>query len=415
MTSIPDNLTISNTRAIVIYLIASLFLCFEMGIQVSPSVMSGELMRDLSLGSFGLGLMSGFYFYSYTAMQIPSGLLFDRFEPRLIITLSIVICAIGTIIFGFSNNIYFGCVARLLIGSGSAFAFVSVLVITADLFEAKYFAFITGITQMIAALGAMAGQLPVRLMVNSIGWRESMMVMAVACLILAVLSWFLVRYSRVVQTSHKSQVKVSISKSVKNIIINPQTWFIAFYACLLWAPMSGFASLWGVPYLIQTENLSPNYAAFLCSFMWLGLAVGSPVLGMISTKMNNRLIPLTGSAILGTLAFFLIWEFNLSPTVIGFLLFLAGAACAGQALSFTSVKENNEISNQGAAIAFNNMAVVISGAVFQPVIGKLLDVFPNVSNDTNYHVVGVIILSSFALASFVAMLFIRDTAYTSQK
>ncbi len=102
---VKDNNKISNSKAILLYGVVSFFLFFEMAIQVSPSVMSSQLMNDLHMGSFGLGIMSSVYFYSYTAMQLPSGLLFDRYNPRIIITLSILVCALGTLLFAIANNI----------------------------------------------------------------------------------------------------------------------------------------------------------------------------------------------------------------------------------------------------------------------------------------------------------------------
>jgi len=141
-------------KAILSYSIVALYLFFEMGVQVSPSVMTTQLQQSMSIGAYALGLMSGIYYYTYTAMQIPAGALFDRYSPRHIITLSIIICALGCLFFGLSTNVYFSAFSRLLMGFGSAFAFVAVLVVTADLFPHKYFALITGITQMLAALGA---------------------------------------------------------------------------------------------------------------------------------------------------------------------------------------------------------------------------------------------------------------------
>jgi hypothetical protein len=74
-------------KSLWIYSIVSLFLIFEMAVQVSPSVMSSSLMQDLGISAFSLGLMSGIYFYTYTSMQIPSGLLFDRITPKIIIVI----------------------------------------------------------------------------------------------------------------------------------------------------------------------------------------------------------------------------------------------------------------------------------------------------------------------------------------
>lgn len=78
-------------RAISVYALVSLFLFFEMVLQVSPSVISSQLMHSIGISAFGLGVMSGCYFYTYTLMQIPSGLLFDRYNPKSIIITSILI------------------------------------------------------------------------------------------------------------------------------------------------------------------------------------------------------------------------------------------------------------------------------------------------------------------------------------
>ncbi len=154
-------------------------------------------------------------------------------------------CSIGAIVFGTIDNFYLGCLARLLMGFGSAFAFISVLVVASDLFAKKHFALLTGVTQMLAAIGAMAGQLPISFVVHSIGWHLTMIALGGFCLLLAVLIWFLLAY----QKQAKEKVKVhwlsDIKSDLKTILGKSQTWIIALYACLLWAPISGFTSLWG--------------------------------------------------------------------------------------------------------------------------------------------------------------------------
>ncbi|MES2218314.1 MAG: MFS transporter [Pseudomonadota bacterium] len=402
----------SNWKALLLYGIVSLFLFFEMAVQVSPSVMSGQLMHDLNLGAFSLGIMSGIYFYSYTAMQIPSGFLFDKYNPRLVITFSILVCVLGTVLFAGAQNVYTGSLARLLMGSGSAFAFVAVLVVTADLFKAKYFATMTGITQMLAAFGAMAGQLPISILLAHIGWRHTLLVLAVIGTLLAILVWKLLKYERknLAVVSHSSVVPTR--SNLKKILGRSQTWFIALYACLLWVPMSSVASLWGVPFLTSVDHVSPTSAAFLCSLMWLGLAVASPLLGIISTAMGKRVSPLAISALIGAIAFGLFLEFNFSPAVLGILLFFSGVACSGQALSFTLVKENNAHEVKATALAFNNMAVVISGAFFQPLIGKLIDAgqtsMPGVYAAASFKNGLLIVLCAYVVAFAVATFLIKE-------
>jgi len=402
------SLNISFAKALWMYVIVSLFLCFEMAVQVSPSVMAFHLMHDLSIGSLSLGVMSGCYFYTYAAMQIPSGFLFDRFSPRLLICTSIFVCTLGCLLMAFSSDFLFVCLSRLLMGLGSAFAFVSVLVVTKDLFSNKHFAVMTGVTQMLAAFGAMSGQLPISALVDHIGWRSTMMVFASIGLVIITGVYYFLHYKKC-EASPVSSVNThdSLLAKIKSISSNKQTWYVALYACLLWAPMSGFTSLWGVPFLMKVDHFSKGNAALLVSLMWLGLGIVSPLLGYLSTSFKNRKMPLAFSALIGAVAFGFILFFRFEPVVLGILLLIAGGACAGQALSFTVTKENNSKNSAGTAIAMNNMAVVISGALFQPLIGWLLHI-TSFNDVATLRASFSIILLSYIVAFLVAVFFIKD-------
>ncbi len=391
-------------KAVWMYCIASLFLIFEMAVQVSPSVMTTQLMQDLQMGVLGLGFMSGCYFYSYTAMQVPSGLLFDRFHPRLVMVAAISLCALGCIILGLSTSMWMACFSRILMGFGSAFAFVSVLVVTADLFSSKHFATLTGVTQMLASFGAMSGQLPVHVLVNYLGWRHTLFCFAFIGFLIALLVYCFLRYE-------KKLILVLNSKSsgshFKAIVASRQTWAIAAYACLLWAPMSAFTSLWGVPFLINVDHFSAGTAAFICSLMWVGLAVASPLLGIISTRYQQRKIFLVLSAGIGAVVFAMVLFWQMNAVMVAILLLLAGAACSGQALSFTVVKENNAVPVVGTALALNNMAVVISGALFQPFIGGMLHYMAGHGSLT-YRIALSGVFAAYLLGCGVAYLFINE-------
>ena len=395
----------SKTKAIFLYMLVSLFLIFEMAVQVSPSIMTNSLMQDLNIGTFGLGIMSGFYFYTYTIFQAPSGMLLDRCAPRKIITLAILTCAIGSALFGVATNIYIGSIARLLLGAGSAFAFVSVLITAADLFENKHFAFFAGLTQALAALGAMSGQVPLSHLVDSLGWRHTLFLLAIIGFMLALLVWIFLDYERH-NLMHKDTSPHNAWKSLQDILSNKQTWVIAIYACLSWAPLSGFASLWAVPYFINVYQLTPPTAATLVAFMWLGVVAGSPLLGWWSTYLGQRRLPLWVSECIGFFAFFIILFYIHTPIwITGVLIFVAGGATAGQVLTFSVVRELNHPKQRATALAVNNMAVVISGAIFQPLIGKLLQIhhaYFGGSTLSAYKYSLMVILASYFIATLVA-------------
>lgn len=406
-----SNIVISMKKKLAMYFIASLFLMFEMAVQVSPSVMTSQFMHDFQISTFGLGIMSGCYFYSYTAMQIPSGILFDRYNPRIVMVGSIMICNVGCLLLAWSTNIGFASIARLLMGSGSAFAFVSVLVVIADVFPSRLFATMTGVTQMLAALGAIAGQLPVHVLVSYLGWRSTMYLFAFTGTIIAILVFYFLRYNKTFEKNTRLN-QARLCEKLIIVIKKRQTWYVSVYACALWAPMSAFSSLWGVPFLSKVNHLSENQASFICSLMWVGLAIASPLVCYLSTRFNCRRLFLAYLSAFGLIVFTIVLFFHVSNIECAILLFLVGATCSGQALSFTVVKELSPNYLVATAIAFNNMAVVLSGAIFQPLIGWLLSRHGS-DSIMNYRHAFTVILIAYLGGYLVSLFLIEETAQST--
>ncbi|MDF2529479.1 MAG: transporter, partial [Gammaproteobacteria bacterium] len=262
-----------SARAIIVFSLMALFLCFEMALQVSPGVMAIQLRQDLHLSAYGLGLMSGCYFVTYSIMQIPSGLLYDRTNFRVLVTITISICALGAGIFGLADSLTTGLLARLFMGFGSAFAFLSVLTVAARCFHTRYFATLTGIAQLLAALGAIGGEIPIAWTVEHLGWRHTLWGLMVLGFLLALSVWVFLKKPQEHCQYQQSAKAESIWISIQHIIKNPQTWWIACYAFLNWAPVTAFASLWGIPFLTTRYQLSTQTAAVLCSLIWLGIGL----------------------------------------------------------------------------------------------------------------------------------------------
>ena len=142
-----------------------------MALQVSPGIMTNQLMQSLNINIFWLGAASGAYFITYTLMQIPAGLFYDRYPTRQVIIIPLIICVLGGFLFASATNFYIAAFARILVGFGSAFAFIGVFMMASQVFNQKYFTFIVGVTQMLAALGAMCGALPLVPLIEHFGWR----------------------------------------------------------------------------------------------------------------------------------------------------------------------------------------------------------------------------------------------------
>ncbi|MCP5504616.1 MAG: MFS transporter [Chlamydiales bacterium] len=402
---------------IFIYILAALFLLYEMGLQVSPSIMTRDLMYEFKVGAAALGVMSAFYFYSYTLMQIPVGLLFDRFNARGLITGAVLLCSIGTFFFAFTHHIVWAAFGRFLMGIGSAFAFVGVLILAARWFEAKYFAFLVGTGQFLAALGALGGELPLSAMLEHWRWRVVMIFLGSIGIVLALLCFMIIR-DNPYQERHIPK-RHDLFRELKEIVKSAQTWWIGLYSFCGWGPVAVFAALWGVPYLRVRFQVPTTHAALAMALLWIGLGLTSPLIGWLSNKIGKRCPAMIACSAIGlTCSLILFYVPNITFAHAFILLFGFGIAASGQILSFALIKDNNRPSTTGTAIGLNNMAVVAGGAFFQPMVGFLLQIFWNGAKDDwgvplysieNYHLGFTIVPICFFIGLISSSFFIKET------
>lgn len=360
-------------RALLIYALAVLFLFYEMGLQVSPSVMAFQLMRNFQIDAAGLGIMAGFYFYSYSFMQVPAGLLYDRYGARLLITIAVLVCAIGALFFGNTTTVFWATFGRLLMGFGSAFAFTGVLIIAALWFHPHRFALLVGIAQLFASLGAMGGAFPLSIAVCSFGWRQVIVALGLIGLILTLLCWLIIRDHPEEKCSPNIFKTPKIFESLKEVFSKSQNWWIVLYAFTSWAPIATFAALWGVPFLVTRFSISNQLAASAVSAVWIGLAVISPFIGWLSDRFQNRTRIMRITSLIGIAAsLYSLYAINTPFWSLYISLFFFGIASAGQILTFALIKDQNRPTVIATALGFTNMAVVLGGAIFQPLVGLIL-------------------------------------------
>ncbi len=360
---------------ILVCALAGLFYFYEFAIQVSPSVMTDDLMRDLQIGAASVGFISAFFYYGYTPMQLPAGMLYDRFGPRILISIAACICASGALIFGLSQDIWMAALGRFMTGFGSSFAFIGCLVLVSRWFAPKYFALLAGVVQAMSSIGAMVGEMPFAHLVATYGWRHTMIYTSFAGYLVVILVWLIVRDSpngKIDKQVSTGQFGHGVWHKLHNVSRHSQTWWIALYAFAIWAPIVTFAALWGVPFLMAKYGLSTPVAASMVSLIWIGIGLGSPFTGWASDRIGRRCLPLTLCGLIGAFATVAVIYVHLPVWVILIALFAFGFAASGQTLSFGVVQDTNPPRRVGTAIGLNNMCVVLGGALFQPLVGVLL-------------------------------------------
>lgn len=386
--------------AYLVFFLAASFYLYEFILQVAPGVMAESMMQTFNVGAQGFGVISAFYFYAYAPMQLPAGVLFDRYGPRKLMTFALILCAMGSFFFASTDSIFTASLGRFLIGTGSAFSFIGVLVLVSRWFPPHYFAILAGIAQLMSSVGAMFGEYPLAVLISYVGWRQASFILAILGFLLAGLLWSFVRdYPN--SDPHPTVKRPFIDewKRLAFVCKRSFTWITGSYAFCIWTPIAIFAALWGVPYLQVKFDISVAAASSLCSIIWLGIGIGSPLLGWVSDRFESRRLALIISAIFGlTATVFLLYVPNISMSWMYLVLFLFGIGAGGQTVSFAVVKDNNTAEHVGTASGFNNLSVLLGGALFQPAVGAMLNAW---GSSHLVHGVPVYSVESYQKALFI--------------
>jgi len=354
--------------------LAALFYCYGFFQRVAPSVMVDDLMRDFAVSAAVLGNLSAFYFYAYAGVQLPVGVLVDRFGARRVLAVAALACGAGSALFGMASTIEVAYMGRLLIGLGAAFTWVGTLKIVSVWFPANRFAMISGMTLMLGMGGGIGGQAPLAAFVDMVGWREAMVFAAIVAAVLAAVILLVVRDGKGDHSEGPQPGQVGILDGLKSAMSRRQTWFIGGFGFFMTAPMLSFGGLWGVPYMMSVHGLERPAAGLMASTMMIGWAIGAPLSGWLSDRIGRRKPLMMGGALVAVLTISAaIYLPGVSVLALRALLLINGIAAGCMVIGFAAAREHNKPEAGGASLGLVNMLVMASGAVFQPLIGLLLD------------------------------------------
>lgn len=371
-----ETMKATNTSAIglmpwVMCTLAAVFYAYEYLLRITPNVMAPELMRVFSVSAAQLGTLSAFYHYAYSPMQIPVGMLMDYWGPRRAMTIAVVLCVLGSLLFGYTEVLWVAQLGRLLMGFGSAFAFVGVLKLASIWLPSDRMAFISGLTTTLGFLGAGFGNEIMSSMVQNVGWQNTVFASGFFGILLVPSMWFIVRDGR--NNSHNLNARGLLSE-VYNVLRNRQILLNGLIGGLIMLPTTVFGELWGSMYLSAVHGFSTDESVRAVTMIFLGWAFGAPVMGAISDKIRRRRSPITiGSIFAAVFLVAAMYMPGLTPTSAAILLFGFGFFSSAEIICFAIGRENCADHLAASAIATTNFLVTLGAIIFQPLVGFLLD------------------------------------------
>lgn len=349
--------------------------------RVAPAVITRELAAEFELTAAALGNLSALYFYSYVAIQVPTGVLVDRYGPRRILALGAVGAAAGALLFAGAHTLALVGAGRLLIGASVGVAFVAMMKLSTHWFHPSRFALVAGLALGTGMVGAVSAGAPLRWLADSYGWRGVMLAAAAATAALAVAIWMVVRddpqergYASHLPAAHRDAPAHSMMGGLARVLRERNVLLICFTNGGVSGPVLTFAGLWGVPFMTTHYGLSTAAAAGLCSLTLLAWGVGGPLLGALSDRLKERKRLYGAGAGVATLCWFAVLLLpGLPLALLAILLAVAGLASGVIMIGYAYAKESAPAALAGTTGGVINTGNMIGAMLMQPAVGWVLD------------------------------------------
>jgi len=347
--------------------------------RTSLGVASLEASARFGLGPAALGTFTVLQIGVYALMQVPTGMLVDRYGPRRVLTVAAVLMGLGQLLFAFAVSYPLGLLARAVLGVGDAMTFVSVLRLVAAHFPARRYAALASLTAALGAVGNLVSTVPLSALLDNAGWTATFAVAGAATVLYAVVLAFRVRDGAAVSEPAPTPSLRSVLGQVRHAWSTPGTrlGFWVHFSTMFAPAMLGL--LWGFPYLVQAQGMSEPAAGLLLGILVVGAIVGGPAVGTLISRRPECRTPLVVGylvAALGVWSVLLGWPGGRPPVgvlVAGFaVLSLGGPAST---IGFALARDYNPLRRVGTATGVVNVGGFVAITVSALSVGVLLSAF----------------------------------------
>ena len=387
----------------------------------APAGIASDLVAAFNTSASSLGALAATYFYVYTVMQVPTGILVDTLGPRRILLIGGVVGSAGSLMFALASGLELALVGRTLIGLGVSVTFIAMLKIIALSFDERRFATLVGRAMLIGNFGSVLAGAPLSWLAQQTSWRHIFVALAGVSLLLGIACWVLLREQAAV--AGQSERKPSFDRGLVlsglvAVLKNRDSWPTVCVNFGICGSFFAFAGLWATPFLTQAHGLMRAAAANHVSLYFVGFALGCMFMGALSDRLGKRKPVLIVTSHLYLLIWLvLLWDLAL-PLFASYALFtLMGLVTAGFTLTWACAKEVNAPQLSGISTSVTNMAGFLAGAVLQPLVGWVMDqrwqggltsTGARLFTADDYHA-GLLLLTAVAAFGALASWWIRET------
>ncbi|MFD0050964.1 MFS transporter [Actinomycetes bacterium NPDC127524] len=381
--------------------------------RTAPGLISDQLMKDFSVSASMIGLFASVQFFAYSGLQIPIGILSDRFGPNFFLIGGTLMNGLGTLLYSLAPDAHVLLIARMMAGVGDAAIWINLVLILSQWFRAQEFVGLLGMAGITGSLGFLFATVPFSVWISSAGWRPPFMTTGII-LIVCSLVLYVVLEKKPKQMNflspdkkvHKREKTVSI---LRRVFFSRQAWSTFFCHFGVVGTYVGFIGSWAVPYGMHVYGMTRSHASQLIMIGLVGAIVGSILTSWISKRIDTVKRPYLIIYILVVLSWsmFLVMDGKPPFVMLVILFFIIGYGNGASMLTFVVVRQSFPITEVGVISGLANTGGFTSAILLPVIFGKVLDHYHASAAVTGYHY-GFIIPVVFSLFGLFGVLLINE-------
>lgn len=387
--------------------------------RTAPGLITDQLMKDFNVTASTIGLLTSIQFLAYAGLQIPIGILSDRFGPNFFLIFGTLLNGIGTIIYSVASSEVLLIAARSLVGIGDATIWINLVLILSQWFKAGEFLKLLGLAGMTGSLGFLMATVPFSTWIGMFGWRALFFTVGLILCATSLLLFFVLVKIPKKKLLLKSQPNNSVIKGepkhektlaiLRRIFSSRQAWATFLCHFGLVGTYVGFIGSWAVPYGMHVYDMTRSGASQLVMVGLFGALIGASLTSWFSAKFNSIKRPY----IVVHLFVFLSWMTFLllggKPPffMLLVLFFFIGYGNGASAMTFAVVRQSFDVKEVGVVSGFANMGGFLSAVLLPSAFGRVLDHFHLSSSSTGYSF-GFIIPIIFSIIGIIGGMMIKE-------
>ena len=351
--------------------------------RTAPGLITDEIMRDFHVTASTIGLLASIQFFIYTGLQIPMGIMADRFGPNYFLIIGATLTGIGTIIYSLGTHELVLFLARILTGMGDATIWVNMMLILGGWFSKKEFVRLVGFAGMTGSLGFLLATVPFSAWILLLGWRGAFFSTGILLCLCGLLLYFvlimkpkkLFLEEPVIATHDVVREKTSVL--LRRIFSSKQAWALFFCHFGVVGAYVGFIGSWAVPYGMNVYGMTRSDASELIMIGLIGALIGAPLTSWISSRLETIKKPyiVVQFVILLSWCCFLLYHGHPPFSILVVLFFIIGYGYGASALTFAVVRKSFPMSESGIVSGFANTGGFLSAVLLPFIFGFILDHF----------------------------------------